>query len=226
MDTIKIAIDGPAGAGKTTISRSIASKFGFVYVDTGAMYRAVALKAKRAGLDLTSPEEIDSMMEDTTLDIIHENGEQRILLDGVDVSGDIRDPEISMLASSISAFYQVRHKLVQMQRDLAHKYNVVMDGRDISSFVLPHADLKFFLTATLEDRAIRRFEELKGRNTDLRFDDVKKEMKHRDKNDAMRECSPLMLVADAIVIDTSDNTLDQSIEIVETIVREKLINAL
>lgn len=224
METIKIAIDGPAGAGKTTIAKAMAKKFGYLYVDTGALYRAVALKTIRTGVDLQSPEDIEAMMKETTVLLeYNEFGEQRVILDGQDVTDELRTPQIAMYASDISAIPSVRHGLVQLQRDLAYLHNVIMDGRDIASVVLPHANLKLFLTATLEERAIRRFNEQKINQIDLSFDEVKKEMKQRDKNDSSRESAPLMLVADAIVVDTSDNTLEQTIEIVENIIKEKLM---
>jgi cytidylate kinase len=228
VETIKIAIDGPAGAGKTTIAKAIASRMGFLYVDTGALYRAVALKIQDIEYDISTQESVDELMRDTEVDIRHdERGNQHIFIDGRDVTEKIRTQDISMLASEISKNPAIRNGLIKLQRDVAYKYNIVMDGRDIASVILPNASLKFFITATLEERALRRYNELKINQVyDADLDIVKREIKRRDKNDSTRENAPLMLVSDAIVVDTTDLTLSQAIDTVETIIKEKLIDVL
>lgn len=218
----KIAIDGPAGAGKSTISKKVASELGYVYIDTGAMYRAVGLKAVRSGIDTKDEKAVSKILPELDIDIRHQGVEQFIYLDGENVSDKIRTPEISMAASNVSAIPAVRIAMVDMQRKLAANHNVVMDGRDIASYVLPDAEIKIFLTASVEARAQRRFDELILKGQSVSFEDVKAEMIVRDKNDSTREFSPLVVAEGAQVIDTSDLTLEQSIKTVIDYVRSKI----
>lgn len=218
----KIAIDGPAGAGKSTISKKVASLLGFVYIDTGAMYRAVGLKAVRCGIDTNDEAGVASILPSLDIDIRHEGVEQHIYLDGENVSDKIRTPEISMAASNVSRIPQVRLAMVDMQRALAGKRDVVMDGRDIGSYVLPDAEIKIFLTASVDARAKRRYDELIAKGEDVLFEDVKNEMILRDKNDSTREFAPLKIADGAQVIDTSDLSLEESINAVTDYVRGNL----
>ena len=218
----KIAIDGPAGAGKSTISKKVASELGYVYIDTGAMYRAVGLKAVRLGLDTKDEAGVGGILDDIDIDIRHEGVEQHIYLDGEDVSSKIRTPEISMAASNVSAIPAVRVKLVELQRKLAVNHDVVMDGRDIASFVLPDAEVKIFLTASVEARAKRRYDELIEKGQTVSLEAVTEEMILRDKNDSTRACSPLVIAEGAQVIDTSDLSLEDSIKTVIDYVRSNI----
>lgn len=218
----KVAIDGPAGAGKSTISKKVASRLGFVYIDTGAMYRTVGLKAVRCGIDTTDAEGVASILPNLDIDIRHEGVEQYIYLDGENVSDKIRTPEISMAASNVSAIPAVRVAMVDMQRKLAENHDVVMDGRDIGSFVLPDAEVKIFLTASVDARAQRRYQELIGKGEDVSFDEVKKDMIQRDTNDSTRAASPLVVADGAQVIDTSELNLEESIEKVVEYVRSNI----
>lgn len=218
----KIAIDGPAGAGKSSISKKVAKKLGYVYIDTGAMYRTVGLKAVRCGIKTTDAEGVGSILADLDIDIRHEGVEQYIYLDGENVSDKIRTPEISMAASNVSAIPAVRVAMVDMQRKLAQNHDVVMDGRDIGSFVLPDAEIKIFLTASVEARAKRRFNELIEKGEKVDFEDVKAEMIQRDKNDSTRAVSPLVVADGATVIDTSLLSFDESVNTVIEHIRSKI----
>ncbi len=209
---ISIAIDGPSGAGKSTISRKAAEIFGFIYVDTGAIYRTIGLASKIRGISLDDKAAVMEMMTKLNIELkYNESGEQHMYLDGKDVSRDIRLPEVSMLASKVSAIPEVRNFLVDMQRDMAKKYDVIMDGRDIGTVILPDADLKIFLTADVNDRAQRRYEELRTKGMIKPFDEVLAEMKQRDEQDTLRAAAPLKAAEDAVMLDTSGNTLEQSI---------------
>lgn len=207
-----IAIDGPSGAGKSTIARALAKKMNLVYLDTGAMYRGVGLKALQKGVDVRDGEALEEMLKETRLFITRENGEQRVLLDGEDVTDFIRTPEVSMAASTASAAGQVRRRLVQMQQELAKGIDVVMDGRDIGTKVLPDAEYKFFLTASEEVRARRRHLELTEKGQKIAFKEVLADIKKRDLQDSTREESPLVCAEDATVVDTSDLNIDEVIE--------------
>lgn len=225
--TVKVAIDGPAGAGKSTISKHVANKLGFVYIDTGAMYRAVALSAIRAGIDIKN--ETDKVVEalgKVELDIRHEDGVQKIFLADEDVSAAIRTPEVSIGASDIAVIPAVRLMLVDLQRGLAQKHNCVMDGRDIGTYVLPDADVKIYLTADVEDRARRRYEELLEKGSDASYDEVLKDMKYRDKNDSSREFAPLKKAEDAELIDTTGNELNESIDFLTNYISLRLSDVL
>ena len=209
---ISIAIDGPSGAGKSTISRKAAEIFGFIYVDTGAIYRTIGLASKIRGISLDDKAAVMEMLTKLNIELkYNESGEQHMYLDGKDVSRDIRLPEVSMLASKVSAIPEVRTFLVDMQRDMAKKYDVIMDGRDIGTVILPDADLKIFLTADVNDRAQRRYEELRTKGIIKPFDEVLAEMKQRDEQDTLRAAAPLKAAEDAVMLDTSGNTLEQSI---------------
>lgn len=217
---INIAIDGPAGAGKSSLSRKLAANLGYIYVDTGALYRATGLKFSRLGFDTSLNGDIDAVLKTTVVDLKFVNGEQRVFLDGEDVSDFIRTPEASMMASAVSAIPSVRAFLLDMQRLLAKNNNVVMDGRDIGTVVLPDADVKIFLTADVEERAKRRLLELSEKGQKVSFDEVLADMKQRDYNDSHREIAPLRQAEDAVLADTTKLNLAESLELLEKIVRE------
>ena len=205
----QIALDGPAGAGKSTIAKRIAEKLQFVYIDTGAMYRTLALACLKQGVDTADEERVSMAAEAADLDIRYIDGSQHMFLEGEDVSGQIRTEEVSKAASDTSKFQRVRDRLVYLQQQLAEKYNVVMDGRDIGTVVLPHADLKIFMTASVEVRAMRRYKEYleKGQACDLEA--IKEDIMQRDYNDTHRANSPLRQAQDAVLLDTSDMSIDE-----------------
>lgn len=204
MGKISIAIDGPAGAGKSTIAKMIAKALGIIYLDTGAMYRTVALKAINEGIDTLDSERLSMLVKDINIKIICNDSEQQIFLDGNDVSRMIRTPEISIGASNVATIPEVRLKMVELQREIAAKDSVVMDGRDIGTYVLPNANLKVFLTASLEERAKRRYsEQLQKGITSINLEDVMKDIEYRDKNDSSRAFAPLSKAEDAVEIDTT-----------------------
>lgn len=219
---IAIAIDGPSGAGKSTIARILAGELGCLYVDTGALYRTVGYAALGRGLDVKSAASIEPMLSEITVELRHQNGVQRVWLNGEDVSDCIRTPEVSMAASAVSALPVVRQFLFHLQQDTARRQSVIMDGRDIGTVVLPFADVKIFLTASAEDRAQRRFLELQEKGIDTSYEDVLKDMKERDHNDATRAAAPLKPADDAILVDTSGNTLEQSVHQLKTIILQAL----
>ena len=216
----KIAIDGPAGAGKSTISKQAAGQLGFVYIDTGAMYRAVGLKAVRMGIGTLDAGGLDKLIKEIEIDIRYENGEQHIYLDGEDVSGKIRTPEISIAASNVSSIPAVRTEMVEMQRRLAENHNVIMDGRDIGSCVLPDAELKIYLTASVNARALRRCRQLEESGMSASLDDVKRDIELRDRQDMTRAASPLVVADGAKIVDTSDMSLEESVNTVIDMIRE------
>lgn len=219
---ISIAIDGPSGAGKSTISRKAAEKFGFIYVDTGAIYRTIGLATKIRGVSLDDTAAVVALLPTLEIELKYNDaGEQHMYLDGNDVSRDIRLPEVSMLASKVSAIPEVRAFLVDMQRGMAEKYDVIMDGRDIGTVILPNADLKIFLTADVRDRAHRRYEELHAKGMEKPFDEVLAEMEKRDEQDIQRAAAPLKAADDAVLLDTSGNTLEESIDEVCRLISEK-----
>ena len=219
---ISIAIDGPSGAGKSTISRAAAKLFGFIYVDTGAIYRTIGLAAKLRGIDVSDNDTVISMLPELRIELrYNDSGEQCMLLDGADVSRDIRLPEVSMLASKVSPIPEVREYLVDMQRKMAELHDVIMDGRDIGTVILPNADLKIFLTAGAEDRARRRYEELLQKGVETTFESVLDELIKRDEQDTMRAAAPLKAADDAVILDTSGNTLDKSVSEVCRLISSK-----
>lgn len=217
---INIAIDGPAGAGKSSLSRLLAKELEYIYVDTGALYRAVGLKFSRLGFDTELKGDIDAVLLDTVLDIRFIDGAQRVFLDGEDVSDDIRTPVASMMASAVSAKPPVRAFLLDMQRKLARENNVVMDGRDIGTVVLPDAQVKIFLTAAVETRAERRFKELLEKGEQVTFEEVLEDMKTRDYNDSHRAIAPLKQADDAVLADTTSLTFEESLELLKNIVKD------
>ncbi len=213
---INIAIDGPAGAGKSTVARAVAKKLGILYLDTGAMYRAMALKAMREGIDPNDKEQVLPLLECTEIYAKNIGGTQHTYLDGEDVSGLIRTPEISRGASDISAIPDVRVKLAQIQRNIAHTSDVVMDGREIGSYVIPECENKFYVTASVDERARRRLLELKekGRDNGMTAEDMAKDIAERDYNDSHRAFAPLLRLPEAILIDTTDLTIDEAVNAV------------
>ena len=213
---INIAIDGPAGAGKSTVARAVAKKLGILYLDTGAMYRAMALKARREGIDPNDKEQVLPLLECTEIYAKNIGGTQHTYLDGEDVSGLIRTPEISRGASDISAIPDVRIKLAQIQRNIAHTSDVVMDGREIGSYVIPECENKFYVTASVDERARRRLLELKekGRDNGMTVEDMAKDIAERDYNDSHRAFAPLLRLPEAILIDTTDLTIDEAVNAV------------
>lgn len=219
---ISVAIDGPAGAGKSTLARRAAEKLGFIYVDTGALYRTVGLKFIRLGFNTSLNCDIDAILSVTNIDLKFVDGEQRVFLDGEDVSDLIRTPEASMMASAVSAKQNVRAFLLDMQRSIAKKNNVLMDGRDIGTVVLPNATVKIFLTASAEKRAERRYNEMKEKEMSITFNEVYDDMVKRDYNDSHREAAPLKPADDSIIVDTTDCNLEQSLELILKTVNEGL----
>lgn len=217
-----IAIDGPGGAGKSTIAKIIAKKLGCVYIDTGAMYRAVGLFATRRGIDTNDAAALEKVLGEIEVDIENIDGTMHIFLCGEDVSDKIRTPEISMAASNVAKAVPVRLKLVELQRKLAEKSDVIMDGRDIGSYVLPKADVKIYLTADVEDRARRRYDELVLKGENVEFNDVLEDMKQRDYNDSHREFAPLCKAEDAILADTTGFELEEAVEKIFEIIMSKL----
>ena len=210
--TYQIAIDGPAGAGKSTIARLIAGKLGFIYVDTGAMYRAIALHFLRQGIGPEAEETVAEGLEGITVTITYEDGQQQVWLNGENVSGLIRTEEVSNMASAASSNSLVREKLLQLQRDLAYSENVVMDGRDIGTVVLPEADMKIYLTASVKTRAKRRYLELTDRGIPCNIEEIADDITQRDYRDMNRAISPLKQADDAILVDSSDMTVDEVVE--------------
>lgn len=217
---ISIAIDGPSGAGKSTIARFLAKELGYIYVDTGALYRTVGYAVLQRGIDPKDAAAVEALLPSITVSMGYVNGEQRVFLNDEDVSAYIRTPEVSMAASTTSAMPPVRQFLFRLQQDTARQNNVIMDGRDIGTVVLPFATVKIFLTASAEDRAQRRFLELREKGMDVTYDDVLADMKERDYNDSHRAAAPLKPAEDAIMVDTSGNTLEQSIEILKTLIQK------
>lgn len=220
--TINIAIDGPAGAGKSTMAKAVAKELGYIYVDTGAIYRAVGLSAKRNGLQPTSPEQIIPHLNSISVKLAFVDGVQKIYLNGEDVSEKIRSSEISMYASNVSAIPEVRNFLRAMQQDIAKKNNVVMDGRDIGTVILPNAKVKIFLTASPEVRAKRRYDELIKRGEKVEFEGVLADVVKRDYNDTNRSEAPLRQAEDAVMLDTSGFEIEQSVAAILKIVKEKI----
>ncbi len=209
---LNIAIDGPSGAGKSTIAKEIAKRLNIIYLDTGAMYRAIGLKAVRLGIDTEDVQGVTGILDSTQIEIKYEDGVQIIYLDGEDVSTAIREHHISKAASNVSKIPAVRLKLVAMQREIAAKNNVVLDGRDITSYVLKDANNKFYLTATPEERAKRRYKELveKGQNVD--YETILADINDRDYNDTHRDFAPLTRTEDSVFIDSTELTIEQAIE--------------
>lgn len=220
--SINIAVDGPAGAGKSTISRGAAKELGFIYVDTGALYRAVGLNALRLGIDTKDVAKVGAALAQTEVELRFIDGEQRVFLNGEDVSEAIRAPEASMAASNVSAIPSVRDFLFELQRDIAKNNNCIMDGRDIGTVVLPGAQIKIFLTASPEERAQRRYRELIAKDVPAEYEQVLEEMKQRDFNDSNRAIAPLKPAQDSVLVDTTGYALDEAIALVIKLIKERL----
>lgn len=219
---INVAIDGPAGAGKSTVARGAAKELGYIYVDTGALYRTVALAAQRKNV-IGDVNAICDMLPNITVELkFDDEGEQRVYLNGEDVSSLIRTPEISMAASSVSQIPAVREFLLELQRSIARKNNVIMDGRDIGTVVLPNADVKIFLFASPECRAERRYKELIEKGQDVKYEDVLKDVNDRDYQDSHREIAPLKPTEESVMADTTGKALPESIEMIVSVIKEKI----
>ncbi len=210
--SISVAIDGPAGAGKSTIAKILAKKLGFVYVDTGAMYRAMGYYFSRNGIDKDDFASMSARCEEADIEIRYAEGEQQVFLNGENVNGKIRTEEAGLMASACARNGDVREKLVELQRALAKKTDVVMDGRDIGTNVLPGADVKVYLTASVQTRAKRRFEELRGKGVSCLMAEVEKDIIARDRQDMNREIAPLKQAEDAVLVDSSDLTIEEVVE--------------
>ncbi len=223
MKTVSIAIDGPAGAGKSTIARRLAKELGYYYVDTGAIYRTVAYYFSIIGIHPKDADGVNKYIDEITVEIEYdEEGKQHMILNTLDVTDDIRTPEISQGASLVSAHAVVREMLLDMQRDLARKHNVVMDGRDIGTVVLPKATVKIFLTASPEVRAKRRCAEQEAKGIPSKFEQVLKEINQRDYQDTHREIAPLKMARDSVKLDTSDMTIEEVVDAMKKIIGEKI----
>ena len=219
---ISIAIDGPSGAGKSTVAKRLAAIMGYVYVDTGALYRTVGYAAVQAGIDYHDTDAVVALLPAISVELTHVDGVQRVMLNGEDVSDYIRTPEISMAASAVSAIPAVRDFLFETQQEMARRHNVIMDGRDIGTVVLPNAQVKIFLSASVEARAERRYKELIEKGESVTFEAVLNDMKQRDYNDSHRAVAPLKPAPGAIMVDTTNLSLEESVAYVERCVKEKL----
>ena len=221
-NVINVAIDGPGGAGKSTSARAAAKELGFIYVDTGALYRAVGVNALRNNINTRDADAVAASIEGISVDLVFENGEQKVLLNGEDVSSEIRTPPASMAASDVSAVPAVRAFLFGLQRDIASRNSCIMDGRDIGTVVLPHAQVKIFLTASAEERAQRRFIELQAKGSTVSYQSVLDELIERDYNDSHREIAPLKPAEDSVVLDTTGVSLEDQIASIINIIKEKI----
>ena len=217
-----IAVDGPSGAGKSTMVKAIARKLGYIYVDTGAIYRAVGLFAVSAGIPRENITDVIPMLERIAVTLAYEDDKQKIFLNGTDVSEEIRTPEISLYASAVSALPEVRSKLLSLQRVLARINNVIMDGRDIGTVVLPDADVKIFLTASAEERAMRRYRELVDKGMDVTYEQTLKEVLERDGNDESRAVAPLRPAEDAVIVDTTGKSREESLAMLFAEIEKRL----
>ena len=218
-----IAIDGPSGAGKSTLAKAIAARLGFYYVDTGAIYRTVGLYVARQGGDCSKPEDVTPRLTEINIGMEYgEDGLQHMILNGEDVTAAIRENAVSKYASQVSAIPAVRDFLLEMQRDLARKHSVIMDGRDIGTVVLPDADVKVYLTASVEQRALRRWKELQEKGDQTPLETIREQIEQRDYADTHREIAPLRQAEDAVVLDTSHLDLEESIEALYNIVKERI----
>ena len=219
---MQIAIDGPSGAGKSSVAKAVAKKMGIIYVDTGALYRTVGYYIKEQGIVPNDAENVIKQLPNINIEMKYVDNEQVVYLNGVNLGDAIRQPEISMYASAVSAIPEVRTFLLNTQRDIAKSNSVIMDGRDIGTVILPNADVKIFLTASLENRAQRRYDELSAKGIHVNFEDVLREMKERDANDSGRSVAPAVAAEDAIVLDNTGFTVDQSSNAVMEIIKGKL----
>ncbi len=216
-----IAIDGPAGAGKSTIAKKAAAKLGFIYVDTGAMYRAMALYFLRHGIAKEDEAAIGDALRDIDISIRYEDGAQQVILNGENVSGLIRTEEVGNMASASSAYGAVREKLLELQRSLARSSNVIMDGRDIGTCVLPQADTKIYLTASSRVRAMRRYKELQEKGQMCNLEEIEQDIIERDYRDMHREIAPLKQAEDAVLVDTSDMDIDEVVDAIISVAAER-----
>ena len=214
-----IAIDGPAGAGKSTIAKRVSAELSFIYVDTGAMYRAIALYLLKNAIQPEDSDSVKHALGEIEIAIRYVGGEQHVLLNGEDVSGQIRTEEVGNMASKSSALPCVREKLLELQQKLARENDVVMDGRDIGTNILPDAQLKIYLTASVDTRANRRYKELMEKGTDCDLEEIKKDIEQRDYQDMHREIAPLRQAADAVYLDSSDLTIDQVVEKIKSLAK-------
>ena len=203
-----IAIDGPSGAGKSTLAKHVAKELKFVYLDTGAMYRALALKVLRQGIDLADDARLEELIAGTAIDLEETNGKLAVLLDGVDVAGEIRTPEVSQMASKVSALRIVRARMLELQREMGRRGSVVAEGRDIGTVIFPDAEVKIFLDASAGERARRRYNELKGAGRAVDYEETLREIEERDKRDSERDLAPLRKAEDAVMMDSSNDTAD------------------
>lgn len=219
--SFQIAIDGPSATGKSTLAKALAKELSFIYIDTGAMYRAVGLYNIRKNIDLNNEDDVVNTLKDISIDIKYIDKEQRIFLNGEDVSSQIREEKVGMAASIVSTYKKVREVLVDLQRSLANVQNVIMDGRDIGTVVLLNASLKIFLTASSEERTKRRYLELKEKGKDVSIEDVAKELKERDERDTKRANSPLTKAEDAILVDTTNMNIEQTIEYIKKLYEKR-----
>lgn len=217
-----IALDGPAGSGKSTTAKNLAKYFNILYLDTGAMYRACALECEKRGINVSDETSVKSVMDGLDLKIEYAEGRQVTILDGIDVSEEIRRPEISQMASKVSAFGCVRRKMVEMQRRIAATMSCVMDGRDIGTNVLPNTEHKFYVTASAEVRAKRRYDEDKAKGYDVSYENILNEIRERDKRDTEREIAPLRCADDAVIVDTSFMTPEEVVEYIKNKIQEKV----
>lgn len=220
--SFNVAIDGPSGAGKSTISKTVSKMLGFVYVDTGALYRTIGLYFYNNNISPDDTAAVEAGLGNITVELSYVDGEQHVFLNGADVSSDIRMHIISEYASKVSAVTAVRAFLLDMQRDIASKNNIIMDGRDIGTVVLPDAQLKIFLTASAEVRADRRYKELIEKGQDVVYDNILKDIIDRDRRDEQREIAPLKIADDAVLVDTSDCDFDQSVDKIISIIKERM----
>ena len=218
---IRIAIDGPGGAGKSTVAKAVAAKLGIIYVDTGALYRTIGYYVKDKGVDPHDTLAVAACLPEINIEVKYENGVQCVYLNGENPGDAIRTPEMSMYASAVSAIGAVRSFLLETQKDIARKNSVIMDGRDIGTVILPDADVKVFMTASAECRAMRRYKELIAKGVEVKYEDVLAEMNERDKNDSTREIAPATAASDAILLDNSDMTLEENVQAIIDIVDKK-----
>lgn len=219
---INVAIDGPAGAGKSTVARAAAEKLGYIYVDTGALYRAIGVYGLRNNIETTDSEKIADALKNITVELKFIDGVQHVFLNGDDVSEEIRLPEASMAASNVSAIPAVRAFLFDLQRDIARKNDIIMDGRDIGTVVLPDAQVKIFLTADDEERAMRRFKELQEKGSTVTFKEVLDDLRQRDYNDSHREIAPLKPAEDSVTVNTTGLSLEGSVDAVVKVIEERI----
>lgn len=220
--SFNIAIDGPAGAGKSTIAKRAAKELSFIYVDTGAMYRSIALGLLRGDVDIEDTQALEKALEQIEVSIGYENHEQQVFLNQENVSGLIRTEEVSRMASAASAKPQVRAKLTELQRSLARREDVLMDGRDIGTMILPDAQLKIYLTASVHTRALRRYKELIERGEDCSLEDIEKDIEERDYRDMHRETAPLCQAEDAVLVDSSEMTIDEVVERIISLAKSRM----